>query len=180
MSNLEHAGHLNSPSIRVSPVVGRSSAQPKLSPAIIFRAGLACGILDITAAFLTWLPRGVTPYRLLQGIATGLLGADSFRGGWPTAALGACVHFFIAFSAATVFYFAARKLPSLIKHPVLSGFAFGIAVYLVMYWIVIPLSRIERSPFSLSHTALAIVTHMFCVGLPISLVVRHYFRPPAA
>jgi len=43
-----------------------------------------------------------------------------------------------------------------------------------MYWIVIPLSRLQPMPFSISRTTLAIVTHMVCVGLPISLVVRKF------
>jgi hypothetical protein len=37
-----------------------------------------------------------------------------------------------------------------------------------------PLSRIEPRPFSMVRTLIAIVTHMFCVGLPISLTVRRY------
>ena len=55
-------------------------------------------------------PQGVKPIRILQGIASGLLGAKSFTGGCETAALGAILHFFIAFSAATVFYLSSRKL----------------------------------------------------------------------
>ncbi|PYX93052.1 MAG: hypothetical protein DMG67_05280, partial [Acidobacteria bacterium] len=58
--------------------------KPQLLPAV-FWAGLLCGILDITAAFVTWAPQGVKPIRILQGIASGLLGAKSFTGGWETA-----------------------------------------------------------------------------------------------
>jgi len=140
----------------------------------IFSAGLACGILDITAAFFTWSMRGVTPFRLLQAIASGLLGTAAFRDGWPAALLGAICHFFIAFSAATVFYVASRKLKFMTRRPILCGIAYGVCVYLVMYWIVIPLSRLAPMPFSLSRTAVAIVTHMICVGLPISLAVCRY------
>ena len=64
---------------------------------VIFRAGLLCGILDISAAFLTWAPKGVPPEMLLQAIASGLLGEKSFDGGWETAALGGALHFLIAF-----------------------------------------------------------------------------------
>jgi hypothetical protein len=173
MNNLEQAGRLDSASIRVSPTVQQHSNQQEASAAsVIFRAGLACGVLDITAAFVTWSLRGVSPYRLLQAIASGLLGVQAFRGGGPTALLGAALHFFIAFSVATVFYAASRKLKLMTQHAIRSGFAFGIAVYLVMYLIVMPLSRIQPTPFSLSRTVIAIVTHMFCVGLPISLTVR--------
>lgn len=114
------------------------------------------------------------PADILHGIASALVGAQSFQGGWPTAALGLVLHFFIAFSAATVFYLASRKLAFMTRRPVLSGVLYGVVVYLVMYWVVIPLSRYHRRPFSISATLIAIITHMVCVGLPISLVVRRY------
>jgi hypothetical protein len=68
--------------------------------------GWIAGILDITTAFI----RGRRPVRLLQGIASGLLGPQAFQGGWGTAVLGLALHFFIAFSAAAVYYAASRKL----------------------------------------------------------------------
>jgi len=148
------------------------------SPALaaIFWAGLVCGVLDITAAFVTWAIQGIKPIRILQGIASGLLGANAFEGGWQTATLGAACHFLIAFSAATVFYVASSKLTFIASRAILSGLLYGIAVYIVMYWIVKPLSLVRHTPFSLSVTVVAIITHMVCVGLPISLVVRRYSR----
>lgn len=142
----------------------------------IFWAGMLCGVLDITAAFVTWYSRGITPKRILQGVASGILGRDSFQGGWRTAALGLALHFLIAFSAATVFYIASHKLTFLVQRPVLSGIAYGVAVYLVMYWIVVPLSNAGRRPFSIFNTVVAIVTHMVCVGLPIALVISSYSK----
>lgn len=175
MNHVEQAGHLSSSVGRLHPVVQVTASEKQLHPALVIAmAGLACGVLDITAAFLTWLPRGVSPYRLLQAIASGLLGFAAFRGGWPTALLGAAIHFFIAFCVAAIFYAASRKLEFMTRGAMLSGFAFGIAVYLVMYWIVMPLSRLQPMPFSFLRNLIAIVTHMFCVGLPIALVVRRY------
>ena len=148
------------------------------SPAlpVIFWAGLTCGVMDITAAFVTWWPKGILPSRILKGIASGLLGPDAYKGDWPTAALGLGLHFFIAFSAATVFYLASRKLRYLTHHPVISGALYGVGVYLVMYRIVMPLSRYRHRPFTLSSTTIAIVTHIICVGLPISLIIAHFSR----
>ena len=137
-------------------------------------AGLAAGVLDITAAFVTWAPKGVSPVRILQGIASGLLGPNSFSGGAKTALLGLLLHFVIAFSAASVFYVASRKLPMLTQRPFLWGPLYGVAVYTVMYWVVMPLSRFHRGAFSLTNTVIAIVTHIVCVGLPIELVVWRY------
>jgi hypothetical protein len=138
--------------------------------------GLLCGILDISSAVIITLVRHGAPSRMLQGIASGLLGPSSFQGGKATAALGLFLHFFIAFSAATVFFLASRKLTFLTRHPVISGLLYGIAVYIVMYWIVVPLSLIHRHPTSLSQLPLPVTVHMFCVGLPISLSVWRYSR----
>ena len=44
----------------------------------ILWGGLIAGALDITAAFVTSGLRGVGPIRILQAIASGLLGADSY------------------------------------------------------------------------------------------------------
>jgi hypothetical protein len=154
------------------------SAYKPIALAPILWGGLTAGALDLTAAFVTWGVKGVSPIRIAQSIASGLLGRAAYEGRLGTAALGIALHFFIAFSATIVFYAASRKLAFLTQHPVRWGFLYGITVYMVMYWIVIPLSAIPKSqrPPSLSGTVIAILTHMFCVGLPISLGVWRYSR----
>jgi hypothetical protein len=152
------------------------AATSRAFPAI-FAAGLLCGVMDITAAFLlAWVPNRVRPVRLLQGIASGLLGRASFQHGWATGALGLGFHFLIAFTAAAVFYAGSRKLPALLDHPWVAGVGYALVVYGVMYWIVMPLSRLHRHPVTLSYTVTAIVTHIVCVGLPISLVIHRFAR----
>ncbi len=126
----------------------RSQALP-----VILWGGLSAGVLDISAAFIRW----GKPVRLLQGIASGLLGPRAFQGGKGTAALGLVLHFFIAFSAAAVYYAASRRLA-------------------IMSWVVVPLSALPKSkaPFSMTGLVLSLLTHMFCVGLPIAFAVHHY------
>jgi len=69
----------------------------------ILTAGLVVGVLDISSAFVIWWQRGVGAQRGLQGIAAGLLGANSFDGGFVTAGLGLALHFFVAFLVVSVF-----------------------------------------------------------------------------
>jgi uncharacterized membrane protein YagU involved in acid resistance len=148
---------------------------PQAIPAI-FWGGLLCGILDFTAACVTWgIRAGVRPIRIAHSIASGLLGASAYQGGWRTAVLGVALHFFIAFTAATVFYLASRKFSLLIRQAILCGVLYGMAVQLFMSQIVVPLSAFLRrpGPFSWTNFTIAIITHIFCVGLPISLSVRH-------
>src|SRR5438874_12969570 len=88
-------------------------------------AGLIAGILDITSAFVIAELKGTGSIRMLQGIASGLLGPRSFDGGMATAGLGLAVHFLIAFTAASVFYAVSPKLTFLTQHAVTSGLLYG-------------------------------------------------------
>jgi hypothetical protein len=148
---------------------------PKAAPAILW-SGLIAGAMDITAAFVNAATRGATPGRVLQYIASGLLGPSSFQGGMTTMTLGLLLHFLIAFSATTIFYLANHKLSFLSDRAILSGVIYGVAVYTIMYWGVVPLSAVRRGPFSWTSTVIAIVTHIFCVGLPISLGIKRFSR----
>ncbi len=116
------------------------------------------------------------PARILKGIASGLLGPRALAGGDAMAALGLALHFLIAFSAAAVFWLASRKLPFLIESAARAGVLYGIAVYFVMYWVVLPLSQYRRTPFAIAPAAVAVATHIVCVGLPIALMVKRYSR----
>lgn len=138
----------------------------------IFWAGLACGVLDITAAFLVYGAFGLRPVPLLQGIAAGLLGERALSGGLATAALGLACQFFIAFSAAAIYYGASRWLPVLLRHVIASGALYGVAVYFFMNRVVVPLSAAKKYPFSFEMMAIGVAIHIFCVGLPIAILVR--------
>jgi uncharacterized membrane protein YagU involved in acid resistance len=147
----------------------------KTAPAILW-GGLLAGALDITAAFVTAGLHGIRPARVLQFIASGLLGPTAFQGGAGTAALGVVLHFFIAFSAAAVFYLAGRKVPWLTQRAAVSGALYGVAVYVVMYWVVMPLSAVRRGPFTWDAAIIAVITHIVCVGLPIALTAQRYTK----
>jgi len=142
----------------------------------ILWAGLACGVLDITAALVVYGFFGAKPVRLLQGIASGLLGPKAFDGGLATALLGLLCHFVIAFGAAAIYFAASRAIPFLIRNAVASGALYGVAVYFFMNRIMVPLSAAAKRPFSLKMMIVGIVIHIFCVGLPISLSVRRFSR----
>ena len=147
----------------------------------ILAAGLACGILDITAACVSGTVRGGTPMRVLHSVASALLGGSAFQGGVPTAALGLLMHFAVAFTWATLFYVLSRKFPVLVQHAIPAGLAYGALVYGIMYWGVIPGSALVRRLYLpnvtvpvMSFAVQAFVIHLLCVGLPIALAVRRF------
>ncbi len=144
---------------------------PRAVPAILW-GGMVAGILDITVAFIRW----GNPPGILRGIASGLLGPAAFQGGTAIVVLGLGLHFLIATTAAVVYYAASRKLAFLRERAVLWGLFYGTAVYMFMSWIVLPLSAFPKSkaPFSFTALVLSLLTHMFCVGLPIALATRRF------
>ena len=153
------------------PVDTGGGVHPRILEAILW-GGTIAGILDISDAIIVSSFYGVAPSRVLQSVASGLLGRASFSGGMSTAALGLGLHFFIAFSAAAVFVLASLKLPLLRRRPLLSGAIYGVIVWLVMRQIVIPLSLATQGRLTLIGVSNALFAHIFCVGIPIALAAK--------
>src|SRR3954465_10901453 len=141
--------------------------------------GLIVGAMDITAAIIQAISRGATATRLLQFVASGLVGPKAFQGGTATAALGLGLHFVIAFSLVAVFYGASRQIAFLRRQAVISGLVYGLVVFGVMNLIVLPLSA-AKPRHSLSGDLIQIGIHMFVIGLPTALLVRRFSGANAA
>lgn len=141
--------------------------------AILFGT-LIAGAMDITAACLTWVFRGVPASRILQSVASGLLGRDAYGGGASSAALGLLLHFMIMGVIVAVYVTASSRLPVLARHAVACGVAYGIAVYAVMTFIVVPASAATVGRPELHMILIGVVVHILCVGVPIALITRRF------
>jgi len=154
------------------------SLRNALKPIVI--GGLIAGTLDMTAACVqAWLRSGVTPFRVARFIASGAIGPGALNGGTKTALLGLAFHYLIATIWTAVFYLASRRLHFLIKWPVPMGLLYGVIVYLFMNFVVLPRSAITpaRVPPPLSTRIVSALIIMFCIGLPIALIVRWFSKP---
>jgi len=159
----------------------RSAATFSRSAVAVAIAWLLAGTLDITTAILYYVgPSRARAARLLQGIASGLLGARAFDGGAATALLGLALHYLIALIWTLVFLVAFQTLRTLRRHLVLTGIAYGIIVWLVMNLVVLPLSNVSRGPFQPRAAAIAAIILVLCIGLPISLVIGRHLRDESA
>ncbi len=134
--------------------------------------GAVAGTLDLISAFITFGPN------VPKGIAGGLLGRQAAAsGGVGTWILGVFLHYFIAFSAATVYCLAGQKLKFLKENFVVCGVFYGIAVFLVMNLVVLPLSAFHsRGPFQMKGLIQGLLVHMLIIGLPISYSFRKLSR----
>jgi hypothetical protein len=90
-----------------------------------------------------------------------------------SAALGLALHFFVAFVVVSVFYLASRKIALLMEQPFVSGLIYGIEVYVVMYWGVLP-AVFPTFRHRLWNELLAVAIHICLIGLPTAFIVRRY------
>jgi hypothetical protein len=140
----------------------------------VLAGGLVAGALDITYACVFWAAKaGVSPERIFQSVAAGLLGTASFEGGAGTAALGLALHFFIATSMSVAYYLVARRWALLWQRAVPCGILYGLFLYGSMNFIVVPLSAAggggAKDPL---WVAMSVAVHALLIGLPIALFTR--------
>jgi hypothetical protein len=139
----------------------------------VVTGGLIAGTLDIAFAWLFWAVKaGVAARRIFQSVAAGLLGDASFEGGAATAALGLALHFFIASSMSLAFYLVANRRPALVRRPVAYGVAYGLLLYVIMNYIVVPLSAAGSASKDPLWVGLGIAVHALLIGVPIALCAR--------
>ena len=144
-------------------------ARPHSPLAYVLAGGLIAGALDISYAWLFWAVKaGLTAQRIFQSVAAGLLGKASFSGGWPTALLGLGLHFFIATSMSLTYYLVARRWPVLREHPLGCGAAYGLLLYAIMNFVVVPLSAAPGGSKDPLWVALSIAVHVLFIGIPIA------------
>ena len=93
-------------------------------------------------------------------------------GGWATGALGFVSQYFIAISMAVTYYLVARRWPALWERPVPYGAAYGLLVYGIMNYVVVPLSNAGTGSNDPLWVGMSIAVHMFLIGLPIALYTR--------
>jgi len=137
----------------------------------IAAGGSIAGTLDLMQACILF------GWDIPLAIAGGLLGRQAFQGGAGTYVLGVLLHFFIACSAAAVYYVASRRLGILKEYPLVCGLFFGAAVEETMKLIVLPLSALHsRGPYELRDLILGLAVHMVVVGLPIAYSVRRFAK----
>ena len=119
---------------------------------------------------------------MTYGIASGLLGSKAFPqaggGGTGVWILGLVLHFVIALLAAATYCLASKRLPFLKQHLLVGGVFCGIAVYLVMNLVVLPLSAVPFpvGPFSVKALRIGLIAHILLIGLPISVSLWFFAR----
>ena len=140
----------------------------------IILGGLVAGSIDIgAAALINWL----SPVFILHVIAGGLLGrTGSFSGGMYTAILGLLLQWVMSLLIAAIYVVASEYLPALKRHWIAAGLAYGVGVFAVMNYVVVPLSAYKRFP----HFTLLSAGENLLAMLLFGFLVAFFARQPHA
>ena len=109
----------------------------------VLLAGLIAGAVDIGVACVIYqLSLGT----ILHSIASGLIGASAFEGGVATELLGLLLQWAMSVLIALIYVAATAPLPDMRRRWRLSGVVAGVATYIVMGYLVVPLSAAPFRP----------------------------------
>ena len=137
----------------------------------ILLGGTVAGLVDIGAA--SAINGFLDPIVICHAIASGVIGpAAAKAGGMQTALLGLVLQVAMSLIIATIYNFGASMLPVLRRQWLPAGLAFGVGVFFVMEFAVVPLSAIGHFPkFTLQSFALNMAA-MLLFGVIIAWFAR--------
>jgi uncharacterized membrane protein YagU involved in acid resistance len=132
-------------------------------------AGLLAGTIDIGAASAI---NAAAPDRVLRAVASGLIGRAAAHGGPWVPILGMVLQWAMSIVIAAVFLAAAAKAPILLRRWIPAGIAYGVIIFFVMNYVVVPLSAaVFKVHFSLLWFAENMAA-MLLFGLIVAYVGR--------
>lgn len=145
----------------------------------ILGTGVVVAALDFLYVLVRWVWLGhvLTVEQLAQSIATGVLGRAAFDGGVGTALLGVALHLTIACGWTLVFFLVTARVPPLralvttTRGQVLAGLLWGPLVWLLMDFVVLPLSLARPTPTTSPTFYINLLQHALMIGLPMSLLL---------
>ena len=141
--------------------------QTRSAVSSILLGGFIAGTVDIGAAAAI---NGRSPVFILHIVAGGILGPAALDGGPGAAAFGLGLQWGMSLIIAAIFVVATRYLPILRKQWLTSGIAYGVPVYLVMTYVVVPLSAWHRFP---RFTLYGLVTNLLAMML-FGVIVSYF------
>jgi hypothetical protein len=142
-------------------------------------ATTVAGTLDILFAMILTVFFGREIGNMLRYVGSGPF-PQATEMGAGGAILGLVVHFALMATMAAVYVIAARRLPALVERPIQWGVLYGLATYVVMNWLVVPMRFGTPLPPSPLSMATQLFAHIALVGIPIALIAARYLRPRVA
>jgi uncharacterized membrane protein YagU involved in acid resistance len=142
----------------------------------IVSGGLIAATIDIGAACLI---SGRSALFILHTIAGGILAKATYSGGTRTALLGLVLQELMGLIIAAVYVGAAEALPLLLRRWRTFGAAYGVIIFVVMNYIVVPLSAWKVVPSFTPFGFAANLAAMLLFGLIVAYCAQRFGRHPA-
>lgn len=160
----------------MTALIARPESSSQRALAAIVSGGVLAATIDLLYAFAFYGAEGVPPTRILQSIATGLLGRDAYASLLPAVPIGLVAHYSILIVAAAMYHAASRRIAALREHAYLAGMLFGVAIYCTMHFIVVPLSAAPQFKSTTASFFSDFAVHVLLLGPAISLTIRRFDR----
>jgi hypothetical protein len=135
----------------------------------ILLGGVIAATIDIGAACVI---SGRSPGFILQVIAGGLLAKASFGGGLATMFLGAVLQEVMGVLIATIYVLSTKSTPVLLRRWIIGGLAYGVVIFFVMNFVVVPLSAWKSAPHFTPVKFAANMAAMLLFGLIVAFFSR--------
>jgi hypothetical protein len=141
-------------------------------------AALLTGTLDITAAIIKFfIEHQQGPFPVFRYIASGVFGKETASTGTLMIIWGLVFHYINAFLFTAFLFLIYPKLIAWLKNKFLTGLIYGIFIWAIMNFVVVPLSRINKFPSGAKEAILDAMILVFMIGFPVTLLAhRHYSR----
>jgi hypothetical protein len=139
----------------------------------ILLGGIIAATIDIGAACLI---TGRSATFILHVIAGGLLGKAAHSGGMRTALLGFALQELMGVIIAAIYALGVRMVPVLGRRWIASGLGYGVVIYFVMNYVVVPLSAWRHVPHFPPPKFLANMAAMLLFGLIVAYFGRRSSR----
>ena len=127
------------------------------------------GTLDILFAMILTVLFGREIGNMLRYVGSGPF-PQATEMGAGGAMLGLAVHFALMAIMAAGYVLAARRIPALVERPIQWGVLYGLATYVVMNWLVVPLRFVTPLPPKALSIATQLFAHIVLVGIPTALI----------
>jgi hypothetical protein len=144
----------------------------------VIKAGLFVGTLDILAACLQfYLKTNKGPAPIFKYISSGVFGEKAFTDGNTMIVWGLVFHYVIALIFTLFFFLICKKFPKILIFKFLTGILYGIFIWSVMNFVVLPISKIPKNPFNFTDAVIAIMILIACIGIPLTFMASKQINP---
>ena len=125
-------------------------------------------------SFITYLAYG-GPDRVFKYIAGAVFGAEAGSGGKLMIIWGAVFHYMIAFAFTAFLFLIYPKVTRWFKNKYITGLTYGLFIWALMNFAIVPLSKIGQFPPDPTQAAVTELIVTCMVGIPVAWIAHRFY-----